>query len=276
MRGVASSVRVWLPTRSAALLFAAAELTWLSAGTWVVPPIIASAYRGTSRVQFLNALITSQSRHPLEDYLSQWTSTMWWGAAVIGLAGATVILASNRRFQAWADRRLPALEPPSAITAWYARAVTTLVGAMGLFTIALTITGTDSWPISSYPMFADNIRKSHTRVILAVGHPAAVGRRSPVVLRRVLPRIDWNREELWLARRFAGSPSSIKPLLDSYNERYAREELLPLCGVGAYELVCSLEAYEPSGRDCSVRKLEFTGCDFDRSVTPADLLATAP
>jgi hypothetical protein len=63
-------------TRKAPWMVAGAVALWAAAGGYLVPALIASAYRGESW-PFLNALIRGQRDNPLEYYLEKWSFFFW-------------------------------------------------------------------------------------------------------------------------------------------------------------------------------------------------------
>ena len=51
-------------------------LLWIIFSNFVVPPLIASAYRGES-LPLLNGIISGQAIHPVEYYLASWETLSW-------------------------------------------------------------------------------------------------------------------------------------------------------------------------------------------------------
>ncbi len=69
-------------------ILASLALLWIAFSWFIVPAIIASAYRGES-FPLLNDIISGQAIHPLEDYLADWEMISWRALGMLVLVGLT-------------------------------------------------------------------------------------------------------------------------------------------------------------------------------------------
>lgn len=248
-----------------ALAALALQLLWQWLARSAAPELIARAYRGDQSVRLLRQWAGGLKQRSLEEYLRQWELYATTITVLLALASVALVVLTLPRFQRWAERRAP-LERPS-ITPRRARVVSSLLILYLLLTAVFTVLGLELWPLSGYPMFADNLHLPRFTTLIAAGHSTRRGE-APLDLRMAMPDINWERESLWMHRAHRVGEDALGKLLERYLRRH--DGPVPLCGAGAYELSCPGDRYDPSLRSCSVLLIGSVGCPPPPPLSPAE------
>lgn len=158
---------------TAALVIAA--VIWVVFAHFLVPVVIAKAYRGESLTIF-NRLITGQASHPLTEYLTRWSrsaSKVSSGLAVLGVYILFAVVGLSR------EATVQRSEPRGQLAMSKARLLVVYgLGAMILGgSLPDIVRDTEHWPFSQYQMFSQmEVSKTYSTLRLY-----GVVERSPLV-----------------------------------------------------------------------------------------------
>src|SRR5260370_8457690 len=88
------------------LLIVSASLVWMALGTFEVPALIRSAYRGESWPIF-NSMIRGHASHPVEEYLAHWNQLKWTILVLFSVVASLGVAIARPEFRTVFSRPAP-------------------------------------------------------------------------------------------------------------------------------------------------------------------------
>ena len=273
------------PLHRGPLIFGLASLIlaglWAVAATWIVPPLIARAYREESFPIF-NEVISGRALFGVEYYLNLWSGIAWRGAVALltaALAGTTL---SIPRVSDLLDARLGgdirrrAVQnvgiPAGRLRIIYT-AIAVVVGG-SLFTL---VSDTEFWPFSSYSMYAQLQPGYSLTALRCFGVTVAdPPREIPLLAPADIAPFDQGRLRIALehldgtARRDELLPAALRDILKRYtSRRNAGHHAGPaLRAIRLYRLHWELDPWARNVADPSQKDLLFEVLDAPAPRTP--------